>query len=178
MYGGSIMSIRNKKAFTLIEMLVVVLIIGILAAIALPQYRIAVMKTRAAASLSLGKSVQQAISLGELQGTLPPCVIGPIIYDFSHLYLDINVPNISYLDQASQPRYSHCQNILIGSDDLTTTHPLLVFKTADGYYHATGKKGDIFCRGRADSLADKVCKNLAAGTLPHAHAEFNMYKLN
>ena len=50
----------NKKAFTLIELLVVVLIIGILAAVALPQYRLAVLRARATKLFVAMHTLEQA----------------------------------------------------------------------------------------------------------------------
>ncbi len=58
---------KNKLGFTLIEMLVVVLIIGILAGIALPQYQMAVTKAKVASILPLMRRWKDALAEYKLQ---------------------------------------------------------------------------------------------------------------
>ena len=50
----------SKAGFALIELLVVVLIIGILAAVALPQYKVAVAKSRVASILPIISTLEKA----------------------------------------------------------------------------------------------------------------------
>ncbi len=60
----------NRSGFTLIELLVVVLIIGILSAVALPQYTKAVNKSRVATLEPVLKSIYQAGQLAVLEGAV------------------------------------------------------------------------------------------------------------
>ena len=59
-WGGRTVSCSISAGFTLIELLVVVLIIGILAAVAVPQYQLAVDKSKFASNMPLLDSLESA----------------------------------------------------------------------------------------------------------------------
>ena len=77
----------NKKGFTLLELLVVVLIIGILSAIAIPQYKKAVEKAYLSEALANVSSIQKAMDIYVLANGYPT--------DNSYVYFFNNNPTAS-----------------------------------------------------------------------------------
>jgi prepilin-type N-terminal cleavage/methylation domain-containing protein len=92
----------NKKAFTLIELLVVVLIIGILAAIALPQYRLAVEKSRSSQALSMVRSLYEAQKMYYL-------INGEYANSFDKL--DISLPSSSVSASCRSAKAVDCREL-------------------------------------------------------------------
>ncbi|MBR2081972.1 MAG: prepilin-type N-terminal cleavage/methylation domain-containing protein [Elusimicrobiaceae bacterium] len=119
----------NYKAFTLIELLIVVLIIGILIAVALPQYQIAVAKARYATLKHMVKSLSDAQeiyyltngkyteNLEELDidsgGTTDPTLKWHKVLDWGDCYASHSSARCNHKESSAYPQkyYIHSANL-------------------------------------------------------------------
>ncbi len=145
---------RNKKGFTLIELLVVVLIIGILAGIALPQYRKAVARSQATRLQTLVSSLVPAIQSYYLIHDEYPTSFEDIDIDVAWPYAEENICNISVSGEKAIKQDGDLQIALNMDEDSIIAVVLGMF--ISGPYQCTGFA--YFFKGEDVPLNQLICQ--------------------
>ena len=137
------------KGFTLVELLVVVLIIGILASIALPQYQRAVRKTRFASLKPVAKTVKNAQEIFYL--TNGHYAEGTAQHKLDSSLLDI-VTSVSFPMDAEVSDTSSHQYVRVKHDKLPNNRYRMYFN------HSENFANNVYCEALStDNNAKALC---------------------
>lgn len=157
---------KKNAGFTLIELLVVVLIVGILSAVALPQYQAAVEKARVARMLPLFKNIQLAREAYKLANGMNTADLD---------LLDIEVNYKSKTETASWISYG----VDGGSFSLLFNSPFIVFDAGRGYiidYYGplSNPSGRCYPK-KSGGVAERVCQSMGKKRDALSAANTNVY---
>ena len=153
---------QAKQGFTLIELLVVVLIIGILAAVVLPQYQMAVAKSRSVEALTLLKSLANAEEVFYLAN-------GHYATDISLLDIDIPAEQLGGWGQRNENKpnqflYSCAGDGASACGAFAQSSNLPNFQMRLQHTAYAGEHYCEVCSGNKNNMARSICKSMQTGT--------------
>ncbi|HNT96882.1 MAG TPA: prepilin-type N-terminal cleavage/methylation domain-containing protein [Elusimicrobiales bacterium] len=113
---------NSKKGFTLIELMIVVAIIGILAAIAIPKFADLINKSKEGATKGALSSVRSAINVyyGDNEGWYPSGAVAAASTD-NNLVVALTPKYINEIPQAKLPGTGHADNAQVAFTSTTVT---------------------------------------------------------
>lgn len=157
-----------KKGFTLIELLVVILIIGILAAVALPQYRIAVAKSRIVKFWPVCRYITDQMDLYTLEN-------GGYTSD-----LDLLGVPFTYMEKKGTGDYITYVDTPAGDLTVSGRWHSVGLEDKEWALECMGKKGTVFayCQGiNHSAFGQKLCQVLG-GVFSHTNAHGRVYRID
>lgn len=113
---------NSKKGFTLIELMIVVAIIGILAAIAIPKFADLINKSKEGATKGALSSVRSAINVyyGDNEGWYPSGAVAAASLT-SNLAVALTPKYINEIPQAKMPQTGHADSAQVAFTSTTVT---------------------------------------------------------
>ena len=149
-----------KRGFTLIEMLVVVLIIGLLSSVALPQYTKAVEKARATEGVQTAAALSRAIDMWVMEnGGFPSSLVGG-----KEMGLAIDLSGGEWIDEQGYQTKNFYANSVCASDSCSIeimTEPTLKYSF---YLKKNNANGEWVkeCYTQLTEIGNVICKSMVS----------------
>ncbi len=170
-------SCRSRKGFALIELLVVVLIIGILAAVAVPQYQKAVYKSRYATLKNLVTAISQAQEIYYLAN-------GSYADSFEKLDISLPTPTKDQTKGKGYPYYvydwGYCRtnlgpqqyDVLCQSSDIGMAYYIYLNHSPQ----TPGARRCLARQGDTNHTTNQICKSETGADAPTETKEGKKYR--